>query len=372
MNIGIDLLSFATSRYFFDLKELANHRNVEYAKYFSGIGQKQMSVFPPNEDIVTLAIAAAEKLLTKIEDLSSIDMLIFATESSFDISKSAGIYVHHFLKLKSDCRVFDVKQACYSMTAALQMAKDYVFAHPQSKVLVIGSDIVKYSADSSGEPTQGGAAVAAIISKDPRLMILEPYSAVCTREVMDFWRPIYKKDALFDGKLSAQNYLESLKITFAEYLKKSGLTKSDLDYFCFHCPFCKMVRKAAKLLAVDNIDNSIVYNSIVGNSCSASLYVSLISLLDNCSEDLTSKRIGLFSYGSGSVAEFFSGRIVENYREVLFSDDNRKQLSSRSEISFEEYEAFRTDSPIDRHYENAGNVFLKTIENDKRIYESTR
>ncbi|MBE6447664.1 MAG: hydroxymethylglutaryl-CoA synthase [Alphaproteobacteria bacterium] len=369
MTIGIDLLSFSTSRYFFSLKSLANYRNVEYAKYYSGIGQMKMSVFPPNEDIVTLAIAASKRILTKVDDISSIDMLIFATESSFDLSKSAGIYVHHFLDLKPDCRVFDVKQACYSLTAAIQLAKNYVSAYPESKVLIIGSDIVKYSEESSGEPTQGGAAVAAIISKNPRLMSLEPYSSVYTRDIMDFWRPIYKNDALFDGKLSAQNYLESLKITFEKYLQKSGLKKEDVNYFCFHCPFCKMVKKAARLLSINNVDDTIIYNSIIGNSCSASLYISLISLLDNCPSDLTGKRVGMFSYGSGSVAEFFSGRIAENYRNVLFTEKHQNQLSSRSEISFKEYEAFRMDLPVNCCYENAGHVFLKTIEDDKRIYE---
>ncbi len=97
MNVGIDVIEFATSKYFFSLKSLAERRNVEYSKYYLGIGQVLMSVFPPNEDIVTLAVAAAEKTLAKIEDKDSIDMLIFATESSFDISKAAGTYVHRFL-----------------------------------------------------------------------------------------------------------------------------------------------------------------------------------------------------------------------------------------------------------------------------------
>ncbi len=371
MNIGIDLITFATSRYFFKLDTLARYRDVAYEKYCTGIGQIEMSVFPPNEDIVTLAIAAGEKLLPQVDDINSIDILIFASESSFDISKSEGTYVHKFLNLNNNCRVFNIKQACYSMTAALIMAKSYVATSPSSKVLIIGSDIVKYSSNSSGEPTQGGAAVAIIVSESPRILTLEPYSSFYTREIMDFWRPIYKTEALFDGKLSAQNYLEMLKITFADFLKKSGFSKKDIDYFCFHCPFCKMAKKAARQISGIDITKATIYNSIIGNSCSASLYMSFISLLDNCIEDLSSKRIGFFSYGSGSMAEFFSGKIVPGYESVLLSSQHKKSLKEREEVSFDEYEAFRTGQSelLNQQYQNAGSVSLKEIDKEQRVYK---
>ncbi len=370
MHIGIDLITFSTSKYFFKLETLAKYRNVDYAKYCTGIGQTQMSVFPPNEDIITLAVDAAEKLLSNIDNKDSIDMLIFASESSFDISKSEGIYVHKFLELNNECRVFNIKQACYSLTAALEMAKSHVALYPSSKVLIIGSDIIKYPSNSSGEPTQGGGAVAMIVSESPRILELEPYSSVFTKEVMDFWRPIYKSEALFDGKLSAYNYLELLKITFDKYIKKSRLSKKDIDYFCFHCPFCKMAQKVARQIGDIDIHYTTIYNSVIGNSCSASLYISFISLLDNCLNDLTEKRIGFFSYGSGSVAEFFSGKVVPGYKRVLLSQRHKKDLEERIEISFEDYELFRKNTlpSNSKNYVNIGNLTLSNIIDDKRYY----
>ena len=224
--------------------------------------------------------------------------------------------------------------------------------------------------NSSGEPTQGGASVSFIISKNPRTLSLEENSSFYTTEVMDFWRPIYKSEALFDGKLSAYTYLKSLDITFHDYLEKSKLKKSEIDYFCFHCPFGKMVRKAARQIGDVDIEDTILYNTIIGNSCSASLYMCFVSLLDNSKKDLSNKRIGFFSYGSGSVAEFFSGKISEGYKNYLFSDENKKSLDSRSEISFEEYEMFRKNE-FDRNdvYENCGSVRFSGIVDDKRIYE---
>jgi hydroxymethylglutaryl-CoA synthase len=373
MNIGIDSIAFSTSKYFIKLETLAQHRGVNYAKYCIGIGQTKMSVFPPNEDIVTLAVDAAEKALSRVTNTNDIDMLIFATESAFDLSKSTGIYVHHFLKLKEDCRVFDLKQACYSATAALHLAKSYIFEHPESKVLIIASDIVRYSANTSGEPTQGGAAVAMIVSQNPRILAIENNTGLCTMDVMDFWRPIYKREALFDSKLSIYNYLKSLEITYVNYLKTMDRKSADIDYMCYHAPFGKMARKANSQIFKDRfIENTLIYNSIIGNSCTASLYICFISLLDNAAKDLSRKRIGFFSYGSGSVAEFFSGIVSNGYDKMLSAKLNQNMLDARIEISFVEYEEFfraQMPSELSTKYQNSGRITLAKIENDQRIYE---
>lgn len=376
IRVGIDVIAFSTSRYFLPLKTLAEHRDVDYRKYYEGIGQKQMSVFPPNEDIVTISIDAARKVLSKIDNKDKIDLLIFATESSFDLSKSAGIYVHHFLKLKSNCRVFDMKQACYSATAALQMAKNFVENNPNSKALVIGSDIVKYSPNTSGEPTQGGAAVAMLISKKPRLAYIEPFSGVYTTDVADFWRPAAATEAMFDGRLSAHNYLRSLEYVFGIYLQQNKLSLDNIDYTCFHAPFNKMAIKAARqFFPGKDIKDILIYNALIGNSCSASLYISLISLIDNCKQNLSGKRIGMYSYGSGSVAEYYSLVMSDQYKTTVFSEENRINITNRIEVSFDEYEKLCSNDTVSDYthekgpYETIGSVSLAGIKDGYRVYE---
>ncbi len=377
-NVGIDVIAFSTSDYFLSLKTLAEHRDVDYRKYYEGIGQERMSIFPPNEDIVTIAIDAAQKVLSKIDNKNDIDLLIFATESSFDLSKSAGIYVHHFLGLKPSCRVFDMKQACYSATAALQMAKSFVESNSASKALVIGSDIVKYSPNTSGEPTQGGAAVAMLVSENPRLAYIEPFSGIYTTDIADFWRPAAATEAMFDGRLSAHNYLRSLGCALDNYLEQSSLNFEDINYTCFHAPFNKMAIKAVRQFFPErDIKDALIYNALIGNSCSASLYISLISLIDNCKRNLAGKRIGMYSYGSGSVAEYYSLVISDRYKNTLFSDSNKENLANRIEISFDEYEKLSTTAEIfnytskeggKRLYRNIGSVFLAEIKDGYRIY----
>jgi hydroxymethylglutaryl-CoA synthase len=67
------------------------------------------------------------------------------------------------------------------------------------------------------------------------------------------------------------------------------------------------------------------------------MYIGLTSLLENSEEDLAGKNIALFSYGSGCVAEFFSGKVVDGYQQWLFKDLHKAMLDKRQEVSYEDY-----------------------------------
>ena len=124
MQLGIDDLAFATADRYLDLADLAPVHGVEVAKYTVGLGQDRMSVCAPDEDVVTLAAAAALPLVESLSEaeLASVRTVLLATESGIDQSKSAGVYVHRLLGLPAASRVVELKQACYAGTSALQMA----------------------------------------------------------------------------------------------------------------------------------------------------------------------------------------------------------------------------------------------------------
>src|SRR5690625_6383911 len=71
------------------------------------------------------------------------------------------------------------------------MAEGHIALHPESKVLVLGSDNARYGLNTAGEATQGAGAVALVISADPKVMVLEEKSAYLTADIMDFWLPVY-------------------------------------------------------------------------------------------------------------------------------------------------------------------------------------
>ena len=387
MNIGIDLISFYTPQYFLDLKTLAGARGVDPNKFYTGIGQERMGLPPPDEDIVTMAASAALPILEKI-DRNDVELLILGTESAIDQSKAAAMFAHSLLELPTRCRAFELKEACYAATAGLQMAIAWVARNPTKKALVIGSDVARYDLRSPGEPTQGAGAVAMLVAANPRVLAIDPESGYHAEDVMDFWRPNYRDEALVDGKYSMLVYISTMIDSWKQYSALTGRKLDDFVAFCYHLPFTKMAEKAHIKLVKESgqpapkeeelqkkIGTSLLYNKITGNTYAASLYEGLNSLLDNSTEDLSGKRIALFSYGSGCMAEFFSGVPQTGYKQHLFSAKHRILLDNRKELTYQQYEdifqlAFPTDGGDHTFAQyRTGPFRMSGVKDHKRLYE---
>ena len=391
MPVGIDDISFYTTNFSLDLQELADNNGSNAAKYTVGIGQERMSVPGADEDVVTMAANACLPLLEGMaqrdEDPNAISTILFATETGIDQSKAAGVYLHTLLKLSPRCRVVELKQACYSATAALQLATAWVARKPKEKVLVIASDIARYDRQSPGEATQGCGAVAMIVRTNPRLVELDPETGIHTEDVMDFWRPNYRSTAIVDGKYSTKVYLRCVRSAWQDFRQQSELNFLDFDYFCYHLPFSRMAQKAHNHLANGNahelsaetlenqISASLIYNRITGNSYTAAMYIGFISLLDNTAKNLAGKRIGFFSYGSGSVGEFFTGTLVEGYQDMLHKQSHQTMLESRQPLNYADYQkmyAFEVPTDGGDHefeQQTNGKFRLTGISQHKRLYQ---
>jgi hydroxymethylglutaryl-CoA synthase len=395
INVGIDAIDFYVPHYYLDLKDLAVARGIDPEKFCVDLGQQSMAIVPPGEDVVTLAANAAAKVLRQSKiSVNDIAMLLFATESSFDCSKAAGMYLHRLLHLPQECRVVELKQACYGATAGLQLALPFLRQNPNKKVLLVASDIARYDLNSAAESSQGAGAVAMVLAASPRLLAIEQESGVCAKEVMDFWRPNYCDVALVDGWLSCDAYLKMLLEAWSSYVELSQRTFDDHQRFCYHTPVPKLVERAHRRLAKKNgytvlndaefelqVGESFVYNRVIGNTYTASLYLGIISLLDNAAEDLQGKRIGLYSYGSGSVAEYFSAVVMLGYRACLqpsvgaSGSVHQRQLELRQRLSYAEYEQFYnfklphdgSSFVVPQQYE-VGEFKLAKIEKHQRIY----
>lgn len=341
--VGIHDLSVATGSRVLELDLLAAHADVDPDKFRLGLGQERMSVLAPDEDIVTMAAAAALPIIQR-HGVDDIRAVLFATESGIDQSKSAAVFVHELLGLPRTCRVVEFKHACYGGTAALQTALGMVAREPGSRVLVIASDVARYALDSAAEATQGAAAVAMLVSADPALVEVEPAAGVWTADIDDFWRPNDSDTALVDGRLSVETYLAAVVGSWDDYRARGGVDVDEIDLFCHHQPYTRMAHKALRALAAHTgteIDEarvapSTAYNRQIGNSYTASLFLSLAAVLDG-DEDLTGRRIGLYSYGSGSTGEFLAVVVRPGYREHTRAAATREALDSRTPIDIETY-----------------------------------
>ncbi|EMD23679.1 hydroxymethylglutaryl-CoA synthase [Amycolatopsis azurea] len=383
--IGIHDLSFSTGQFVLPHAESARHNGTDVDKYHVGLGQVAMSVPAIDEDIVTMGAAAAAPILER-HGHDRIRTILFATETSVDQSKAAGVFVHRLLGLPESTRVVELKQACYSGTAALQLAVALVQRDRRQQVLVIAGDVSKYPLDSPGEPTQGAAAVAMLVAADPALVrVVEP-SGLFTNDVMDFWRPNYRSTAIVDGRLSVDAYLQAVEGTWKDYTERGGLSLNEIAAVCYHQPFTTMAHKAHRHLlsycgqpsdrrnSAEAVGRTTAYNAVIGNSYTASMYLGLASLLDS-TDDIMDQTVGFLSYGSGSVAEFFTGVVAADYRDHRRRNENRDVISRRTEIDYAAYrELHEYDLPVSGEEralprQTAGSFRLAGIADHKRVYQ---
>lgn len=388
MKIGIDKIGFHIPHYYVDMSELAVARDVEPAKFTIGIGQDEMAVAPITQDPVTLAANAALNIIDEA-DREAIDFVMFGTETGIDHSKSAGVYVHRLLGLKPNARSIEMKQACYGATAAIQLAKGHIALNPESKVLVLASDIARYGLNSAGEVTQGAGAVAIVISANPKIMTIENDSTFLTEDIMDFWRPTYSDVAYVDGKYSNEQYLAFVNHVWNKYKEETNATLDDFAAICFHLPYTKMGIKALRTIIDEGneetqerlqnyLEQSIEYSRKVGNIYTASLYLGLISLLEG-KEVKPGERIGLFSYGSGAVGEFFTGIVQEGYLDYINLDYHNRLFDERIKLSVDQYEdVFSATLPTDGSTveldttDDPASIYLSGIKEHMRQYENTK
>ncbi len=401
--IGIDAISIYVPKLYLDIRLFAEARKIDPGKFNDGLGLEQMAITCPHEDPVTMAVVAARRLFTNYSvNPDSIGLLIVASESPVDTAKATAAYVHGLLGLSSHCRVFDVKQACYGGTAAIRIASEWCASKQPSRrkfALVIASDIAQYEADSPGEPTQGAGAVAMLVSVHPRILTIDPFpEAIFTEDIMDFWRPTYRHEAVVNGKLSIKEYLKALEHTYLAHRATSRLTIKDYQYLLFHTPFPKMAQKAHDKLcqiefgqpvnAADQTERTTAFeqqtsptlfaNKAVGNIYTGAVYLSLAALLDHPSIRVQNDQIGFFSYGSGATAEFFSGRIGPE-PAVWRHKTGIASIEARTPVDYNEYRRLKRDHGA---MSTNGSYGIQTvcacvhsdetaffgIENHKRIY----
>ena len=384
MQVGIDQIGFYTPNKYVDMVDLAKARNEDPNKFLIGIGQNKMSVADQTQDAVSMGINATLRYLDQIAR-EKVGLLIVGTESSVDQSKSASLFIKSALALPANVRTFEVKEACFGMTAGIMIARDYVRLHPHHSAIVIGSDIARYGVNTGGEVTQGAGSVSMLIKADPQILTINKGHSSYSEDINDFWRPNDSAVAVVDGKYSKNVYLDFFKQTFTAYRKQTGIKTSDFTALLYHLPFVKMGFKAnewaitdldekAKKRLTENFTAAARYGKEVGNIYTASLYLSLLSLLENAKLPANAK-IGLFSYGSGAMGEFYSGQIIEGYEKNLHANADQTMINRRQKLTIPEYEQIfnqALESPQDdielQSDEQTGNWYFAGTKNRIRQY----
>jgi polyketide biosynthesis 3-hydroxy-3-methylglutaryl-CoA synthase-like enzyme PksG len=413
--VGIEAINVFGGSAYIDVGKLARHRNLDMTR-FANLLMNEKTVALPYEDPITFGMNAARPLIDALsaEEKDRIELVISCTESSFDFGKSMSTYFHKLLGLNRNCRLFELKNACYSGVAGLQMAINFVLSEtsPGAKALVIATDVSRFMAVEGGsaltedwsfaEPSGGAGAVAMIVSETPYVFQVDVgANGYYGFEVMDTCRPVADSEA-GDADLSLLSYLDCCEGSFLEYKKRveGADFANSFGYLAMHTPFGgmvkgahrdmmrKMVRSKPKETEADferRMMPGLTFCQRVGNIMGATTALALVSTIEHGDFD-PPQRVGVFSYGSGCCSEFFSGIVTKDGQERVRALRIKNQLDRRYELSMEEYDRLLIGSnavkfgtrnvvldtaflPQARSAQGNGTLFLTKIKEFQRQYD---
>lgn len=355
--VGIEKMNLYAGTLVLDIEKLARARGRDADFFTRDLMIQRKSQLVDYEDVITMAVNAARPILTD-EDREAIELCIFATESGLDYCKSNSTYLVRHLGLKPQVRNFEVKNACYAATCAIQMAAGWIASGMGrgKKALVVSSDINYDHQGRAGEEVPAIGAVAIVVSEQPRIVEYELgkvgyYSFECT----DYARPTATWD-IINGQESLYAYLECLEGAWQHYKQVAGDVdlRTHFARIVYHTPFGGLVKMAHGRILKDiygplkkaeiaesferMVAPSLRIAKEVGNTYSSTVYTCLMSLILDDEALRAGDRIGLFSYGSGSAAEFYSAIVLPGAREALLTAGIDDHLRARRELTIEEFD----------------------------------
>ncbi|GAA4158587.1 hydroxymethylglutaryl-CoA synthase [Chryseobacterium ginsenosidimutans] len=436
MTFGIEAASFYVPSLYLEIKDLAEKRGIEPAKLEKGLGLHKMGFPDVHEDAATFA---AEVLLKLVKDYKlnpkEISRIYLGTESALDAAKPTASYAMQMVekvleaefgeRCFKNCDVVDLTFACIGAVDGLHNSLDFVRVNPDKKAVVIASDYAKYELASSGEYTQGGGAVAVLVSSKPDLIEIENNWGIATESVFDFFKPrrhfkkenltdapenfpekieVFTDEPVFDGQYSNQCYQDRIKEAYNHYKEITGKNKpyEAWKYLIFHLPYAfhgkrvfteiyslenglsyetpeeqKSVAKSEDYIQFinDKIEKSQRASSEIGNMYTASIFMALLSALQtsfNENEELAGQEIGFLGYGSGSKSKVFAGKVSENWKNVVEKWNLFEGLKNRKAIDFNTYEKLhrkQLENSVNENYKGFG---LKYVELENPVLKGAR
>lgn len=403
--VGIERITAYPCTMSLDMVALAEARGADPSHPKDDLWIDSRSINPTYEDTVSMAVNAALAVLD--DDIKKdIELVIAGTESSLDFGKPLTTYVQRLCGLGSNVRNFETKHACYGGTSAVMMAAHWVAsgAAPGKKALVVMSDQSRTHLGKPWEYVLGAGATALIISDQPDVVEFElQHNGYWTQEIHDTYRPTSKHE-VGHADTSLFGYLEAAEGSYEHFMRKAGEPNYDA-YFkkhIYHVPFGAMTYRAHRAVVRKQADMknkeirahferkskpALKFNRRFGGTYTSATFIALMGLID-ASEDLEpGDRISMFSYGSGSCAEFYPLKVGPKAKQVVAAAQLDAGLDARRALTVPEYERVESarkelvDNPdfesnfglieghYAEHYEGKGRCVLEAVRGWERYYK---
>ncbi|OHD57422.1 MAG: hypothetical protein A2Y33_08025 [Spirochaetes bacterium GWF1_51_8] len=404
--VGIEKINIYGCSLSMEQVDLAKARGRDPERVLTDFMIDTRSLNPPYEDTVTMGANAAIPIISE-EDKKDIGMLIVGTEGSVDFGKPISTNIHAALGLNPNVRTYETKHACYSGVAALDTAINWIASglNHGKKALVIAADFSRKHFNKDHEFVLGGTAAAVLVSDTPKVIEYEiEKKGSWTTNVYDTFRPSAHAE-VGNNEVSLYSYQDALEGAYMDYLAKVGGTIDFDKYFVnniYHMPFPGMAfhghRVLCKIAGISKKSQieehfkiktlpSLRYAKRVGSTYGASNFVGLCGVIKTNDALKAGDRIGLFSYGSGCMGEYYSALVCPEARKTIDSMKIDEAFDARRKVSVAEYEKIENlresyienpnftpdfsvaDNWYDKFYKGSGKLVLKEVKDFFRTYE---
>jgi len=287
------------------------------------IGLNKRHIVTENVTTSDLCEEAAIKLFYEMHiDKSSIDSIIFVSQTPDYFQPATSAYLHGKLELSEDCSAFDVNQGCTGYIYGLWLAHMMVETGSCKRVLVLAGDTLSKIVnplDSNVAPLFGDAGTATLVEeaaiKSPSYFTLHTDGSKFDTIIQPegaFRKPskeIIKDSRIFDT--SEKRFLHNLYMDGAEVfnfaiekepkaieeiLKFSNTKESDIDFIVFHQANKYIISNIARRLKFPLSKTPFETTGKYGNQSSASIPS---TICDALSEVVSSKKTRLILSGFG-------------------------------------------------------------------------
>jgi 3-oxoacyl-[acyl-carrier-protein] synthase III len=279
------------------LEERFGAKAVKSIMKMSGIRERR--VVSPGQCASDLAYAAAIRLIDHLRvDISTVDLLIFTSQTPDYRAPATSAFLHGRLGLPEKCCTFDINQACSAFIHTLQTAHSMIVAGTAHRAIILNADAISTfinPMDRGLVTLHGDAATAALLEpSEPgkggieyietgtdgtnynRIIIPAggarmPSSQETSLEIVDEDGCIRNLDQLFmDGATVFHFVVYKITEVLKNALKKMQLSINDFDLVLLHQANKTMVDLIYRAIEVP-IEKRFYYLEEIGNCAGASL-----------------------------------------------------------------------------------------------------
>lgn len=323
---GIVAMEYALPKHYISAKEFADNGLCEQSKLEVGLGVKENGVLGKEESVFTLALEALDRLLevTGIDE-NDICRLEVGSETNPDSAKSIKTTLMQRFTRNKDMVGVDNVQACYGGVAAMLNSIAWLESSfcKGKYAIVVCVDAFFYE-DPNLFPLSSAGAVAILIGFDPIFAIDYNIKSFFENHY-DFLKPKYEHPVTkIQGKESINVYVSSYE---------NCVQENECDFRVFHIPYPKILKKLKNVEVDEKIQLTLTAAERNGNTYTASIFFSLISLISNIPIKVN-QTISMFSFGSGSSASYF---ILKKVKKGMETFNLSERLDKREFISYENY-----------------------------------